>query len=566
MNKKTLIAVHIAIAILSIPLVQITDIVTSQAVSGYYIPALAGYPASLAVFMRDGVLYAVYDNGVDGTTVIRLDTGEVAKTCSFSDYDIIDYIVGGNGTAYAALEYWSEEDETVGMRIIDVMSCDIIAEFPKSDLLGVLSGYCVQGLNCYMRYDMYNAKLMVVYIYDNTWNRLSLVDPATKTIIKTVDLGEYLNQNVYGAYVGPHYYYINLDGTLYVYDKGLNLYTSIYPAPNGTPTYTNLLFRHATTDIAINSYGALLHKIVNESSTLDYFYWYRTLAMYDHLFNNGVGYTTDADKAPCAICGVVAYKDVFAVHSGMSDHVIPWFSIPVPYIFVFYPDRGIAINTSVIGIAVNVDYNLWSSNKIAAFDPTTGYIYIIDAPTLATTATTETATTTPATTVAETPTTTVTTTVTETFTTTLFHNVTTTATITTVTTVFSTTTVTTTQTIVNTSTVTTTTTETYTTTKTQTATTTATVTTTTTITATITTTETATTPTTTTPTNTTTITITTTETKTQTVTTTKAPYYSMTSSWLLLILLILIILAIAGTIRMASKSIATQRMEFVKKK
>uniref|UniRef100_A0A7J2U2F6 Uncharacterized protein n=1 Tax=Ignisphaera aggregans TaxID=334771 RepID=A0A7J2U2F6_9CREN len=449
MNRGTITS--IAIAILSISLIQIADIATSQTVSisSYYIPALAGYTEPLAVFMNSGVLYVVYDNGVNGTTVVRLDTGGVVKTCAFSDYVLIDYIVGGNNTAYAAMTYDDARYDMNSLRIIDVQNCNIIADFPKSRLL-TDSGGCVQGHNCYLRYDMYANTLLVVYEYDNTWVNASLVDPVTRTIIKTITLGTYIDTAVYGAYVGPYYYYINSNGTLYVYEKDLDIYRTIYPAPSGTPTYTNLPFQQAAADIAINMNGALLHAIVSGGSTLKYFYWYRTLIMYDHLFTTSTRYSTDADKEPCAFCGVVAYKDVFAVLSGMSDHTIFISNIPIPYVFVFSPSRGIAINTTVIGMAINVDYNLWSSNKIAAFDPPTGYIYIIDASTLATTATTAT-------------------TETVTTTTTLFHNVTTTVTNTVTTTIFNTTTVTTTQTITNTIT----TTETTTTTETQTVTTTA---------------------------------------------------------------------------------------------
>jgi len=532
MGRASFISIAIAIVILSISLVQIADIVTSQTVSisSYYIPALAGYTQPLAVFMSSGVLYVVYDNGVNGTTVVRLDTGGVVKTCAFSDYVSIDYIVGGNNTAYAAMTYWNALYDLNSLRIIDVQTCNIIADFPKSQLLTV-SGVCGQGLNCYLRYDMYGNKLLVVYEYDNTWDNVSLVDPATRTIIKTKVLGTYTGTSVYGVYVGPYYYYINSNGTLYVYEKDLDLYRTIYPAPNGTPTYTNQPFQQAAADIAINVNGALLHAIVSSGSTLYYFYWYRTLIMYDHLFTTSTRYSTDVDKEPCAFCGVVAYKDVFAVLSGMSDHTIS--DIPIPYVFVFSPSRGIAINTSVIGIAINVDYNLWSNNKIAAFDPTTGYIYIIDASTLATTTTTETVTPT-------TGTVTVTETVTATTTTTLFHNVTTT--VTTTTTMFNTTTVTTTQTITNTIT--------------------------TTFTTAITNTTTTTIPHTTTTTTTETYTTTKTQTVTATVTTTtKAiPYLPMTSSWLLLIILILIILAIVSAIKMASKSIVVQSTTFVKKK
>ena len=113
-------------------------------------------------------------------------------------------------------------------------------------------------------------------------------------------------------------------------------------------------------------------------------------------------------------------------------------------------------------------------------------------------------------------------TATTTTTTTLLHNVTTTVTSTT--TMFNTTTVTAPQTVTNTITVTTTTTETYTTTKTQTVTT------------------------------------------TSSSTTTAAPYPSIPSSWLLPAMLILIVLAIIGVIKMASKSIAMQSTTFVKKK
>jgi len=528
MKKTTYISIAIALIVLSIAVpmagAQVTVTTTNvryrftsiATATTYYIPSLSWYYYQMAVFTRDGVLYVAYDNYDNSRgEVVRLDTGEVVRVCPYGDYDEIEAIVASNGTAYAAIHRWvyTGNGWRGDVRIVELWNCSVIAEF-----IGNPYNFVTEYLRYYYYmffYDYYHNRL--VYVFRNmtgnsatTWDNVVVFDLNTgnvTTIFRIIFATGYVDSIL----ITQDYYYINIyygsdPVALYVYDARS---LSLVGISNGLPTTCNDV-RYGLAPLDYNRFGILYLKVIGEDTSYPGYPKpeFLRITMCDYSFSNCVEYPTDFDNTYGR--GVRAYKDVFVVASNKDA------STRSPVIAsIFLPDKGLLINTTITGYAIPVDYNLWYSNRIVLYDGN-GTFYVIDPPV---TIVTETATVTNTVTSTFTATETTTTTTTATTTTTLFHNVTTT--VTTTTTMFNTTTVTTTQTIANTVTVTTTTTETY-------------------------------------------ATITVTE--TQTVTTTAAPYLSIPSSWLLLLMLILIVLAITGVIKMASKSIIAQKMEFVKKK
>jgi hypothetical protein len=367
-------------------------IVSDVNVTKYSIPALAGYQYSLAVFMHDGVLYVAYDNLVNGSSIVRADTGEVVKTCSFSDYAYFDHIVAGRGAAYGVMGYWVSSAEW-GTKIINLWDCVVLAVFK-----GAIS-YFLRYNDWLFRYDMYADKLLYAfYVYNETaraeLNYVALIDAATGDIVKSLFLGVRFNftDNMYyvglaGLYVGPDYYYVVTDYTytMYIYDKSLEQVISTVPweDTDGVTVW------HGSSDLAINAYGVLQHKYVQYDRAGNY--WFR-LVMHDALFSKNTEYVTDADSVATNLGGVVAYRDLFVFHNDKSAYSVT--RMAVPYAFMLLPNIGLVVNTSIAGFAIPVDYELWSNNKVVLFNPGTGDVYLVDPPAVTyTTTITETATT-----------------------------------------------------------------------------------------------------------------------------------------------------------------------------
>jgi hypothetical protein len=366
----------------------------------YYVPVLTGYLGPMAVFIRDGVLYVAYDNGVNGSNIVRLDTGEVVKTCTFSDYFRFDAIVGGNGTAYGVLSYLvgGDDDEFAiefGVRYVDLWSCDVIGEVRN------VFTYLTR-CNCYLfMYDMYHNRLVHVYL-----GSTSTSDYMNATVID-IDTGSMRNILGVLAYdattdteksksyyyidsvlVTPDYYYIFVANAtrgepvlMYVFDaRNLSL-VNVAKAP--TYIYKSCAW-HGFAPLGYNRFGILYLKHIGDMQ-----YGYTMFEIYrivlcSNGFSNCSEYVTDLENSPGAYIGVVPYRDVFVVHGGGSPHeveraphVITYLN--VPYAHIFLPDKGLLINTSIAGFAVPVDYNLWKSNKIVVFNPY-GYLYVIDPP------------------------------------------------------------------------------------------------------------------------------------------------------------------------------------------
>jgi hypothetical protein len=369
-------------------------------VTKYNVGVLAGYPYSLAAFVRDGVLYIAYDNLANGSNIVRVDTGEIVKVCSFSDYVYFDSIVAGKGTAYGVMNYWDPSTSVWGTKIIDLWNCRVLVVFENA------TSYFTRYNDWFFRYDMYADKLLYGFIFYNEsaradLNYVALVDVDTGDV-KELFLGvrySFINGKWYvdllGLYVGSDYYYIaTMDFTnntyaMHIYYKNLEYVVSTVPWENTE----NVAVWYGSSDLAINAYGVLQHKYVQSGGEGDGWadYWFK-LVMHDALFSNATEYVTDADSVAANLGGVMAYRDLFVFHNGKSAYSAGWFS--VPYAFMLLPNIGLAVNTSIAGFAIPVDYELWSKNRVVLFNPATGDVYIVDPPTATyTTTITETSTT-----------------------------------------------------------------------------------------------------------------------------------------------------------------------------
>jgi hypothetical protein len=392
-------------------------VVSDVNVTKYNVGVLAGYQFSLAAFVRDDVLYIAYDNLANGSNIVRVDTGEIVKVCSLSDYSYFDSIVAGRGTAYGVMEYWVSDTKEWGTKIIDLWNCRVLAVFEDA------TSYFTRYNDWFFRYDVYADKLVYAfYVYNETaradMNYIALVDVATGGV-KELFFGvsfNYTNSKWYvslrGLYVGLDYYYVVTEDfgttpstfTMYIYDKDLEQVVSSMP---WDPNAEKVLVWYGSSDIAINAYGVLQHKYVQDDGAGNY--WFK-LVMHDALFSNATEYVTDADSVASNLGGVAAYRDLFVFHNGKSEYNV---RLAVPYAFMLLPNIGLAVNTSIAGFAIPVDYELWSSNRVVLFNPATGDVYLVDPPAVTyTTTVTELVTYTA--TVTETVTATVTETITET--------------------------------------------------------------------------------------------------------------------------------------------------------
>jgi hypothetical protein len=361
------------------------SIVSDVNVTKYHVDALAGYWYSIATFVRDGVLYIAYDNLVNGSNIVRVDTGEVVKVCSFSDYAYFDHIVAGKGTAYGVMSYWVSGTGEWGTKIIDLWSCSVLAVFENA------TSYFIRYSDWLFRYDMYADKLLYAFfVYNRTANAelnyIALVDVATGNV-KELFLGVLYNRSenrwyvdLLGLYAGPDYYYIVIEDlrtnpptdTMYIYDKNLEHLVGTVPwDPNATKVHV----WYGSSDLAINVYGVLQHKYVQDDGTGNY--WFK-LVMHDALFSKATEYVTDVDNVATNMGGVAAYRDLFVFHNGKSAYSVG--RVRVPYAFILLPSIGLAVNTSIAGFAIPVDYELWSSNRVVLFNPATGDVYLVDPP------------------------------------------------------------------------------------------------------------------------------------------------------------------------------------------
>jgi hypothetical protein len=155
-------------------------VVSDVNVTKYNVGVLAGYRHSLAAFVRDGVLYIAYDNLANGSNIVRVDTGEIVKVCSFSDYTYFDSIVAGKGTAYGVMGYWVPDTRKWGTKIVDLWNCRVLAVFENATTYSIPT----RGYDLLFRYDMYADKLVYAfYVYNWTaradMNYVALVDIAT---------------------------------------------------------------------------------------------------------------------------------------------------------------------------------------------------------------------------------------------------------------------------------------------------------------------------------------------------------------------------------------------------
>ena len=361
-------------------------VVSDVNVTKYNVGVLAGYRYSLATFVRDGVLYIAYDNLANGSNIVRVDTGEIVKVCSFSDYSYFDSIVAGRGTAYGVMEYWVPDTREWGTKIIDLWNCRVLAVFENA------TSYFTRNNDWFFRYDVYADKLVYAfYVYNETtradMNYIALVDVATGGV-KESFFGVFFNytDNKYyvvleGLYVGPDYYYVvTVDCrttpytyTMYIYDKSLEQAVSSMP---WDPNADKVIVWYGSSDIAINAYGVLQHKYVQDDGAGNS--WFK-LVMHDALFSNATEYVTDADSVASNLGGVAAYRDLFVFHNGKSEYNVGWMAA-VPYAFMLFPNIGLAVNTSIAGFAIPVDYELWSNNRVVLFNPATGDVYLVDPP------------------------------------------------------------------------------------------------------------------------------------------------------------------------------------------
>ena len=359
-------------------------VVSDVNVTKYNVGVLAGYQFSLAAFVRDGVLYIAYDNLANGSNIVRVDTGEIVKVCSFSDYAYFDHIVAGRGTAYGVMGYWVSDTREWGTKIVDLWNCMVLAVFENA------TTYFIRGRDFLFKYDMYADKLLYAFFaYNETLNAelsyVALIDVATGSV-KSLSLGVRFNftDNKYyvsltGLYVGPDYYYVVTSDhrtsprtvTMYIYDK--NLEQAIRAVP-WDPNAEMVPVWYGSSDMAVNAYGVLRHKYVMYSAGN---YWFK-LVMHDALFSNVTEYVTDADSVASDFGGVATYRDIFVFHNGKSTYSV-W-ADRIPYAFLFLPSIGLALNTSIAGFAVPVGYELWNANRVVLFNPATGDLYLVDSP------------------------------------------------------------------------------------------------------------------------------------------------------------------------------------------
>jgi hypothetical protein len=359
-------------------------VVSDVDVIKYNVGVLAGYQFSLAAFVRDGVLYIAYDNLANGSNIVRVDTGEIVKVCSFSDYTHFDSIVAGRGTAYGTMNYWVPDTREWGTKIVDLWNCRVLAVFENA------TTYFIRGHDFLFKYDMYADKLLYAFFaYNETLNAelsyVALIDVATGSV-KSLFLGvrfNFTNNKYYvsltGLYVGPDYYYIVIKDyrtspptvTMYIYDKNLERAISAVP---WDPNAEMVPVWYGSSDMAVNAYGVLRHKYVMYSAGN---YWFK-LVMHDALLSSATEYVTDADNVASHFGGVATYRGLFVFHNGKSVHSTQ--EGRIPYAFLFLPSIGLAVNTSIAGFAVPVDYELWSNNRVALFNPATGDLYLVDPP------------------------------------------------------------------------------------------------------------------------------------------------------------------------------------------
>jgi len=391
-------------------------IVSDVAVTKYSIVALANYDGLLAVFMRDGVLYVAYrDMSTPNVSIVaRADTGGIVGMCPLGADNYFTDIVAGRGTAYGLVVYWNPNAMRVDMKIVDLWSCEVLVTFE-----GVLMPPTRPGDSLF-KYDMYADRLLLIYYtYNETLNAdvnyVALVDVATRDV-KIVFFGVYYDyaSDWFGMvplalHVGPDYYYILVDAgydiEMRVYDKNLE---QVINAVSWRDLYCEIVM---FSDIAVNARGVLVHRVAGESPSG----YYLRLVMFDPLLGGATEYSTDADGVPSEVLGVVAYRDLFVFHHGTAMYTARM--TPVPYVFMFLPNIGLAVNTSIAGFAISVDYELWSSNRVVLFNPATGDLYLVDPPVVEHTITntvTETTTTSVTYTTTEIVTETVTNTITET--------------------------------------------------------------------------------------------------------------------------------------------------------
>ena len=361
-------------------------IVSDVNVTKYHVDALAGYEYFLAIFVRDGVLYIAYDNSANGSNIVRVDTGEIVKVCSFSNYIHFDSIVAGRGTAYGVMNYGVRGSGEWGTKIIDLWSCEVLAVFKNARI------HYNRFYDALFRYDMYSDKLLYVFsVYDETidaeLNYVALIDVATRDVKELfLDIFyNYTSDELYvvplGLYVGPDYYYVITEDyrtdppavTMYIYDKDLEVVRALTWDPNVVYMRT----WYGLSDIAINTHGVLWLKLVQKETDLYFNFWYKLVAC-DPLLGEFVEYATDADDDPTSLAGVIAYKDLFVFHNGKSAYS-GWVG-EIPYAFLFLPGIGLAVNTSIAGSAIPVDYELWSNNRVVLFNPATGDVYLVDPP------------------------------------------------------------------------------------------------------------------------------------------------------------------------------------------
>lgn len=358
-------------------------VVSDVNVTKYNVGVLAGYQSVLAAFVRDGVLYIAYENFANGSNIVRVDTGEIVKVCSFSDYYYFDYIVAGRGTAYGVMNYWVPGAEW-GTKIIDLWNCEVLAVFENAKSSSFMSFW----------YDMYADKLLYgFFVYNVTTrddiNYVALVDVATGGV-KKLFFGvrfNFTNNKWYvsllALYVGLDYYYVVTEDfgttpstfTMYIYDKDLEHLVGTVP---WDPNAEKVPIWSFSSDVAINAYGVLQQKYVRDDGFDNY--WLK-LVMYDALFRNATEYVTDADSVASSFGGVVAYRDLFVFQNGKSEYCLgEEGTYCVPYAFMLLPNIGLAVNTSIAGFAIPVSYELWSNNRVVLFNPVTGDVYLVDPP------------------------------------------------------------------------------------------------------------------------------------------------------------------------------------------